>query len=479
MSAENHEVEQQVEEQARTAGEAGWHVSRYNLIAKVPDSKMMAIANLYKGNCAEYTPIEMYLLSVLEELDENHPIIERFAKRGVIANLDERAALETMGKAACGFSRGVGLTICPTMGCNFDCPYCFEDHGRGKMSQEVQDDVVALAERMLNASARKSINVTWFGGEPLLALDVIESLSERLMKLAEDHDAEYSAGIITNGYLLTQDTIDTLVRYKVETSQVTIDGLGSTHDSTRYLRGGGPTFERITANLRDNKIPFRVNVRHNVHEGNRGEVDSLKQFIEELAEESGNEIMYYPAPVTGSPVADERGKQVGLLCGSDASEVSLRQEAGRFHAGRGHYCGANNIFTIGIDDCGNLQKCWEAVDKPDISFGTARDWDPVDPLGTASKPDNLTMYLNTVGPVPDEECRECMWLPMCVGGCPHKRLFEGRQCIAFRDDPEAYVLALHARIGENKKDDDGADGEAEADGKTEVGDKAEAGDKAE
>ena len=35
---------------------------------------------------------------------------------------------------------------------------------------------------------------------------------------------------------------------------------------------------------------------------------------------------------------------------------------------------------------------------------------------------------------------------MCAGGCPHKRLFGERQCVAFRDDPESYVLALHARI---------------------------------
>jgi len=61
-------------------------MSRYNLFAKVPDTKMTAIANLYAGNCAEYTPIEMYLLSVLEELDEHHPAIEPLsAKHALMA----------------------------------------------------------------------------------------------------------------------------------------------------------------------------------------------------------------------------------------------------------------------------------------------------------------------------------------------------------------------------------------------------------
>ena len=437
---------------SRTAGEAGWHVSRYNISAPVPETQMMAIANLLRGTCAEYTPIEMYLLSVLEELDEHHPIIERFSKRGIIAKCDEKALVETMGRAACAMPHSIGLTICPTMGCNFDCPYCFEDHGQGKMSAEVQDDIVALAERMLDACQSKNLSITWFGGEPLLAPDIIESLSERLISLVEKRGGEYSAGIITNGYLMTPEIVELLGRCKVDHAQITIDGLGATHDASRYLRGGGPTFDRIVSNLRTPDIPFTINVRHNVHEGNRNEVDGLKQFIDDLAEESGNKLRYYPAPVASSAVADKRGKQVDLLCGTNESEIGIRQEAGRFSAGRGHYCGAHTIWGVGIDDKGNLQKCWEAVDKPAISFGTAHDWDPSDPLTTASNPDNLTMYLNTACPVDDEECRECVWLPSCVGGCPHKRLFSGRECLAFKDEPEKYVLALHARIGKDKED---------------------------
>ena len=445
---------------SRTAGEAGWHVSRYNISAPVPEKNAIVIANLLKGNCAAYSSLEMYLLSVLEELDENHPIIERFAKRGIIANYDERAAVETMGRAACGIGKIVGLTICPTMGCNFDCPYCFEDHGRGKMSPEVQDDIIALTERMFDASGAKGLEVTWFGGEPLLYPDVIESLTERLIAVAEEHGAGYNATIVTNGYLMDQATVDLLDRCKVRSAQVTIDGLGPTHDATRRLAGGGGSFERITSNLRDSKIPFRVNIRNNVHEGNKGEMEELKAFIGQLAEESGNDLHYYPAPVAGSAVADERGEQVGLLCSDDASLVGIMQESGRFGKGRGCYCGASRLWCVGIDDRGNLQKCWEAVDKPELAFGTARDWDPENPLETASNVDNLTKFLNVSMPIDDEECLDCVWLPACAGGCPHKRLYERRRCIAFKDDPEGYVLALYERL--KKQVAEKADAEAEA-----------------
>jgi hypothetical protein len=93
----------------------------------------------------------------MERLDEHHPAVERFAKRGIIVRFDEKEALETIGRAACAASQGVGLTICPTMNCNFDCPYCFETHRPGRMSAEVQDDAVNLARRMMEAMAEMAL----------------------------------------------------------------------------------------------------------------------------------------------------------------------------------------------------------------------------------------------------------------------------------------------------------------------------------
>ncbi len=46
----------------RTAGEAGWHRSRYNLGAPVPGKEnYVVIVNLFRGTCAEYSPPELYI----------------------------------------------------------------------------------------------------------------------------------------------------------------------------------------------------------------------------------------------------------------------------------------------------------------------------------------------------------------------------------------------------------------------------------
>ena len=92
---------------------------------------------------------------------------------------------------------------------------------------------------------------------------------------------------------------------------------------------------------------------------------------------------------------------------------------------------------------GNLYKCWEAVDNPERSFGRASIWDPAMAFRTADHPDQLTCYLNAAPPLDDPECRECVWLPICRGGCPARRIYDRKACIAFKDEPEKYVLALY------------------------------------
>ena len=131
------------------------------------------------------------------------------------------------------------------------------------MTPEVQEDVVALTRRMMEVNNARSLNVTWFGGEPLLAPEIIESLSGKLIALAEEHHASYDAGIITNGYLLTPENIRILEAAQVSSAQITLDGIGAAHDATRHLADGGQSFERIAANLR-RPFSFTVNIRHNI-----------------------------------------------------------------------------------------------------------------------------------------------------------------------------------------------------------------------
>lgn len=428
----------------QTATDAGWHPSRYNVWARIPDDpqRRFAVANLYRGSFGVYTPLGLAALSMLDTLPATHPSVERLAERGIIVNFDERAAIASLVQKGCKSVKTVSLVICPTLGCNFDCPYCFEDHHNVRMSSETQNDVVALAERMLEASDARELFVTWYGGEPLLALDIVDALSQRFIDLSENRGTTYSSKMVTNGYLLSLEAVETLEQSRISVVQVTLDGLGDAHNVTRHLADGRDTFDCIVANLSRPGLPFAVDVRHNLYGGNSDTSEELRAFVKRLADESSNNITFYASLVNDTQTARQRGQQVDILDGRRASDAMLSSV--NLPTGvRPIHCGAPNPWEVTIDPKGRLHKCWENVDKPDFSFGNARDWDPGDAWETASRPDFLTCYLNCTSPADDDECTECLWLPICAGGCPQRRLFgPGRQCIAYKDDPSGYALAL-------------------------------------
>ncbi len=431
-----------------TAAEDGWHVSRYLLKAAIPDSKNVAIFNTYRRSCGEYTPLDLYIMSALDEVPATNPFIARLAKRGAIVKFDEREALEAKRRLECATAqRGtVSVTICPTMACNFECPYCFSNLGRGKMSAEVQDDVVALVGRMVKAARATKLNITWFGGEPLLATDVIEALSLRLVALAEEQGCAYESWIFTNGYLITPEVVDLFGRCHIEKVHIPLDGVGATNDATRRLVGGGPTFARIIENLGLLKPPIRTLVRANTHEGNVAQLDDLKALLMNRAAETGNRIDFYVAPLIDVSPRDELNSPMAEYA-FRGIEVSLRPENRHVPVGVDHACVGQNLWMVAIDDKGYLYKCGgKLCGQPDFAYATARDWDPADPFGTASNPDMLSKFLNTCTPAPGDKCYECEWLPLCGGACPQLRLFGKHKCPPYRYDPEAFVLAKHAQM---------------------------------
>ena len=132
------------------------------------------------------------------------------------------------------------------------------------MNQEVMDSIIRFVRTMLERHLFREIQVVWFGGEPLLGIDIIDSLSKRMIALADQHSVKYDAEIITNGYLMDARAVEVLAKAKVKEAQITLDGLRTAHDRTRHLVNGDGTFETIVDHIRNQKIPFLITIRHNI-----------------------------------------------------------------------------------------------------------------------------------------------------------------------------------------------------------------------
>lgn len=105
------------------------------------------------------------------------------------------------------------LIILPTENCNFRCVYCYETFSKPAMSFETQENIVNFVRNELKKKA--GLSVGWFGGEPLLALDVIKNLSEKFISICREYKKPYRSAITTNGYFLNYETFKRLLKLKV------------------------------------------------------------------------------------------------------------------------------------------------------------------------------------------------------------------------------------------------------------------------
>ena len=169
------------------------------------------------------------------------------------------------------------LTINPTLHCNFRCPYCFEGAKPPVyMTDEVEDAIIDFIRKQKNID---SLYITWFGGEPLMAFDKMLSINNKIKELGY---IKYNADIITNGYLLKERVIDELDNLKVNSIQITIDGLEETHDKRRPLISGKGSFQQIIENidlLQTKKPDFRLGIRVNIDDTNKEEFIEVCKFF--------------------------------------------------------------------------------------------------------------------------------------------------------------------------------------------------------
>ncbi len=92
----------------------------------------------------------------------------------------------------------ITIDICCTWACNFRCEYCYQHREQGKSHSMPKEVALASVEYIKHIKAsfpEKEVILNFFGGEPLLAVDVITRFVRRLGALVK-------YVVITNGSLL-------------------------------------------------------------------------------------------------------------------------------------------------------------------------------------------------------------------------------------------------------------------------------------
>ena len=207
---------------------------------------------------------------------------------------DEREVISARYNKAKYNSSHLGLTLVTSLGCNFDCPYCYESKHPSLMGPDVQAAILQMVDD--GAERLRSMDVTWMGGEPLVGKKNLFSLSGELLERCERYDIAYSSMIVTNGWLLDAATAKELVANKCTVAQVTLDGPPDVHDKMRPYVGGGKTFWGIIEKLHEAIEHIDIAIRVNIDESNLWRSEELLQI---LADEGfGGRLSVHPAKMT-------------------------------------------------------------------------------------------------------------------------------------------------------------------------------------
>lgn len=405
--------------------------SAYNHRTELPDGTVL-LFNFYTLNLVELDPWEAEVARhiLADPLASPGDRADRALRKLLIeegflirSDVNEREYLQHFHYQARTTQRGdLSLTILPSLSCNFRCIYCYETPDQSTMTDEVIDAVTRLADARVAEEGR--LSVTWFGGEPLLQMKIIERLSHAFIGICRERAAQYSAFVVTNGYLLTDDVARQLAELKVNRAQVTLDGPPEIHDTRRPTVGGKKTFTRIVENLSSAAAILPISLRINVDRSNREHVTEILDMLVERG------LQGRVSPYLGHtfPYNEVCGDVAGYcMADSEFSLFDLEFEMELIRRGFGSvyvpravntYCMAENPNAFVITPSGGIDKCWNNAAEPDAEvahllrpqtkqmMSNADTWSARDPF--------------------TEECADCKLLPICMGGCPHIRKITGR-----------------------------------------------------
>lgn len=404
----------------------GWKLSRYLLTAELSTGDLRLFSTLWKSVVDLDHRYQNLLFgetpSATSEEAENLYILKDL---GIIVDADVDEGELAVRKINCWTQPDqLSITYCLTSTCNFACVYCVQKETSSELTRsaemtgDIRKQAVDFTFRMLDHLSLSKLDVTFFGGEPLLNYDGILDILAQIELLKREHALTHiCCGIVSNGALLDIGRLRLLKSLGVTDLQLTVDGLPETHNLRRKSPHGswGKIWENI---IFATDLGMHVVINVVVDAENMDEVLHLITIADRIAE--------------GNPqVKAKSGFVFGMLIPTLATyercqQVLFGQEAHVFDKIIDCYIYAQKhgwkVFhmllqvisshesprSFIIGPAGDLYKCFSTIGNPKYSIGSI--WDRLDDIMERS-------HQFTARHAWDTECLECSIFPLCRGGC--------------------------------------------------------------
>ena len=138
------------------------------------------------------------------------------------------------------------FTAAITRRCNLACPYCYVSCDGREMSTEMANQAVDMAVALLPPG--DILDFGFFGGEPLLRLDLIRHMTRRLREHQETNGFNLALGLTTNGVFLVDPVLEFMAEEEIVPC-ISLDGPREVFDRQRGSSSGESCFDRVVSNL--------------------------------------------------------------------------------------------------------------------------------------------------------------------------------------------------------------------------------------
>lgn len=413
--------------------------SMYNIITEVDDGMLIyntLSAGLLSLNSA-YSKAYIHFQNT--GLIEDVSLYENLKKGAMILEdeFDELGYIKTQSLMNRFGSTNYSITLAPTMKCNFRCPYCYE---QGRIYTEMDSATLQKIKELISNLKKtyQSLSIAWYGGEPLLAFDIIKTLSEHAISVFGKD--KYAASIVTNGYLFTEDVAKQFPNLNIKRMQITMDGPPSIHNKLRKLPNGNDTFFVILDHIKaalSYDLGVYINIRVNTDKKNIEHVDELLSYLQSVINNKNVGLYLAPIDNVNETCSGADCFITQEFANEQISFVSRNLQKGYNFAylpkSSFYICGVVCTNGIVIDPLGDFYKCWDNIGDKTLVVGsvnTGFDYTC-----------NLTKW-TTYEFLHDSECVNCKVLPVCMGGCPHRALKNGQK----RCNPIRYTVNDMSKI---------------------------------
>jgi uncharacterized protein len=255
--------------------------SKHNIFSKIRDSENYFVVNPLSGSADILNFDDAEKLTIVRNGGAltDQILIDELTDKGYLA--DEAAENRLYKSKYLDFLDArekdeIQIFFVTNYTCNFACSYCYQDHYCNSENSLTHEIIDAFLSYVLKEFAGRKKYITVFGGEPLLGSQKQKELITYFIKKSVSSGLELS--FVTNGYYL-EDYIDILSAGKIREVQVTLDGTEPIHNSRRFLRGGGRTFDRIIKGI-DSALDHRIsiNLRMVIDKENISNLPDLAEF---------------------------------------------------------------------------------------------------------------------------------------------------------------------------------------------------------